>query len=106
MDAGPPPGEDRPVLRLLDWDDRGPADPSLLDRILDDAGLGRRNRRIRCPRCGWVPRRDSRWWCPHPCGTSWNTFETRGRCPGCGKQWEHTACLACHQWSRHADWYE
>src|SRR5690242_12400308 len=94
-----------PVLTLLDRGDRGPDDPSLLDQVPGGAGLGRRGRRIRCPRCGWVPRRESRWWCS-PCGTAWNTFETRGLCPGCGKQWEHTACLRCGQWSRHADWYE
>ena len=48
---------------------------------------------IRCPHCRWRPSASDRWQCecaftPEPpfnsCGTSWNTFETRGRCPGCG----------------------
>jgi hypothetical protein len=35
----------------------------------------------------------------------WNTFETRGRCPGCRKQWRVTVCLACGVGSPHEDWY-
>jgi len=66
---------------------------------------------IRCPKCSWRPRRDSLWFCNRPyqgdvCGTGWNTFETRGVCPRCRHQWLHTACLSCHQWSLHEDWYE
>ena len=70
---------------------------------------------IRCPRCSWQPQASSRWscyWadCPEPpfdaCGTSWNTFSTRGRCPGCSHQWRWTSCLRCGQWSLHLDWYE
>jgi hypothetical protein len=71
--------------------------------------------RIRCPQCNWQPSPSSRWSCVstgHPehfnagCGTAWNTFDTRGRCPGCSHRWEWTICLACAQWSRHDDWYE
>jgi ribosomal protein S27E len=71
--------------------------------------------RIRCPLCNWQPTAESRWWCLDAdapeyfyggCWTSWNTFETRGRCPGCGHQWRWTSCLRCHGWSRHEDWYE
>ena len=40
------------------------------------------------------------------CGTAWNTFATRGRCPGCAHQWRWTSCLRCDQWSPHGDWYE
>ena len=70
--------------------------------------------RIRCPLCEWEPKPSSRWtcWdCAYPeyyfngCGTSWNTFNTRGKCPGCGHQWEYTACLRCNGWSLHQDWY-
>ena len=70
--------------------------------------------RIRCPKCGWHPRATSRWYCgsngppenfAEGCGTSWNTFTTGGRCPGCRYQWQWTACLRCHRWSRHSDWY-
>lgn len=71
--------------------------------------------RIRCPLCKWQPKPSHRWFCAscgYPeyldegCGTCWNTFTTRGRCPGCGHQWRWTACLNCADWSLHADWYE
>jgi hypothetical protein len=70
---------------------------------------------IRCPHCKWRPSSHDRWCCesnggPEPpfrsCGTSWNTFSTKGRCPGCQHQWEWTLCLRCLEWARHADWYE
>jgi len=70
---------------------------------------------IRCPHCQWRPSSTDRWSCysnggPEPpfqsCGTSWNTFSTRGRCPGCSHQWEWTLCLRCVEWARHVDWYE
>ena len=59
--------------------------------------------RIRCPKCAWVPRKDSEWSCT--CLHHWNTFDTAGRCPACGVQWEDTMCLACHRWSKHLAWY-
>ncbi|HWK08964.1 MAG TPA: hypothetical protein VNR64_02855 [Vicinamibacterales bacterium] len=70
---------------------------------------------IRCPRCRWRPSASSRWCCsaaeaPEPffsgCGTVWNTFATKGRCPGCQHQWQWTSCLRCAEWSPHVDWYE
>ncbi|MFN8459385.1 MAG: hypothetical protein U0401_32830 [Anaerolineae bacterium] len=71
--------------------------------------------RIRCPLCGWQPNASSRWACAgrggppeyfsQGCGTVWNTFTTRGLCPGCGHQWRWTACLRCHNFSLHEDWY-
>ncbi len=70
--------------------------------------------RIRCPLCRWQPGADARWMCSpvgYPeffdsgCGTVWNTFMTRGLCPGCGHQWEWTMCLQCLRPSRHVDWY-
>jgi hypothetical protein len=70
---------------------------------------------IRCPRCGWRPSPSCVWSCewvdtPEPyfeaCGTVWNTFSTRGRCPGCHHQWQWTSCLRCDEWSLHDDWYE
>jgi hypothetical protein len=69
----------------------------------DSADLGRRRSRIRCPRCGWEPGRDDRWTCT--CLHSWNTFETGGVCPACGRKWAETQCPRCHAWSRHEDWY-
>ena len=71
--------------------------------------------RIRCPFCEWTPGRGSKWYCsacPEPegflggCGTMWNTFDTRGLCPGCRHQWRWTSCHACYKWSLHEDWYE
>lgn len=69
---------------------------------------------VRCPHCSWKPAASSRWCCesagsPEPafqaCGTVWNTFSTRGRCPGCLHQWGWTSCLRCNGWSLHEDWY-
>jgi hypothetical protein len=60
--------------------------------------------RIRCPVCGWMPRKDDRWSCE--CGYSWHTFDTGGVCPACLRQWGVTQCLSCLSWSAHSDWYE
>src|SRR5262249_46782177 len=69
---------------------------------------------IRCPRCAWRPVASSRWCCyctgtPEPpfdaCGAVWNTFTTKGRCPGCGHQWQWTSCHRCGEFSHHEDWY-
>src|SRR5215204_2888812 len=66
--------------------------------------------RIRCPLCKWRPARTSLWTCwdvGHPeyfyggCGNTWNTFETRGRCPTCSHRWKWTTCHSCHSWSPH-----
>ena len=71
--------------------------------------------RIRCPLCEWQPGRTSMWRCTRVdapegflqgCGTAWNTFSTRGKCPGCGHQWRWTKCMRCDGWSLHDDWYE
>lgn len=71
--------------------------------------------KIRCPLCKWSPAKSSLWFCADcdapeffygGCGTSWNTFETRGKCPTCAHQWIWTSCLQCGEWSRHEDWYE
>lgn len=59
--------------------------------------------RIRCPLCGWTPRKNDRWMCM--CKHLWNTFDTGGVCPKCMYQWKITMCLACHRWSAHSDWY-
>lgn len=78
----------------------------------DDAAFSR----IRCPLCAWQPSPNDRWSCvwiegsPEPpfssCGAIWNTFKTRGNCPGCRHQWRWTSCLRCAGWSLHEDWYE
>jgi hypothetical protein len=69
---------------------------------------------IRCPACKWIPEKASRWFCiamgppenfTGGCGHGWNTFDTRGTCPGCKHQWKHTTCLNCSVTSLHDDWY-
>lgn len=80
-----------------------PDAPVKKEKSADASDKGRR-RRIRCPLCKYEPKKSDRWSCE--CLHSWNTFDTGGKCPSCGKQWLHTACLRCHQWSRHVDWYE
>src|SRR5687767_7034650 len=81
----------------------------------DDWQVKRGFGRIRCPLCHWQPSPSSLWCCdgtrgPEPffggCGALWNTFSTRGRCPGCAHQWKWTSCLHCQGWSLHEDWYE
>jgi hypothetical protein len=37
--------------------------------------------RIRCPLCGWSPRKEDKWFCT--CGNEWNPFDTGGVCPVC-----------------------
>jgi hypothetical protein len=59
---------------------------------------------IRCPKCRWIPRKHDNWMCH--CRHVWHTFDTRGKCPGCGFQWSQTKCLACLEWSAHEAWYE
>jgi hypothetical protein len=82
------------LLRDLDDDAKMPAID--LDSITGGA-------QIRCPKCAWRPRAHDQWACD--CGFVWNTFDTRGQCPACAHQWHDTACLSCHQWSPHEDWY-
>ena len=93
------------------------ADPrnDLQTFIVSDLGEDEAFERVRCPLCEWRPARSSIWCCfadgtPEPpfdgCGTEWNTFSTRGQCPGCRHQWRWTSCLRCHGWSLHDDWYE
>lgn len=60
---------------------------------------------IYCPKCEWHPGPEDRWFCVASCGTSWNTFWTRGVCPGCGVKWPSTQCLDCNQYSPHEAWY-
>jgi hypothetical protein len=99
------------TLRLLKQD-RPPEQITFDTSSLDHETL---YGRIRCPLCKWRPSASSRWFCvcegtPEPyfegCGTVWNTFSTRGRCPGCSHQWRWTTCLRCEQASLHVDWYE
>ena len=60
---------------------------------------------IWCPCCEWRPQAEDRWQCTPSCGTVWNTFWTRGVCPGCAVKWPKTQCLACKAFSPHEAWY-
>ena len=61
---------------------------------------------IRCPSCKWRPTRSDTWACSPGCGEVWNTFATRGECPGCQRHWSNTQCTKCGVWSDHEAWYE
>jgi hypothetical protein len=64
---------------------------------------------IRCPKCSWEPDGFPHWQCD--CGYVWNTFDTAGHCPCCGRIWKYTMCPGpgfpggCGLWSLHIDWY-
>jgi hypothetical protein len=61
---------------------------------------------IHCPECSWRPAGEDLWQCTrNECNTVWNTFWTRGVCPGCSYQWRNTQCLACNAFSPHEHWY-
>ncbi len=65
-------------------------DPDSDVRVDQDDGRGR----IRCPSCGWAPGRHDLWACT--CLHLWNTFETGGVCPACGRLWAETQCPPCN----------
>lgn len=58
---------------------------------------------IECPNCNWQPDGEAHWACS--CGHSWNTFDTKAKCPKCNTQWETTSCPGCSKTSPHSDWY-
>jgi hypothetical protein len=77
---------------------------TILPALTED--LDDRNSGIRCPACRWRPTRQDVWACNPGCGHVWNTFDTRGHCPGCQKHWSKTQCTKCGEWSNHDAWYE
>ncbi|AKF08407.1 hypothetical protein DB32_005556 [Sandaracinus amylolyticus] len=92
------------LLEVRRADDGGAGDGDGGVDLRDFLGTRDRGPRIRCPKCRWEPRSHDRWQCE--CLHVWNTFDTRGRCPACAKQWRMTQCLRCHALSSHDDWYE
>jgi len=63
--------------------------------------------KIRCPKCGWEPEKTSKWRCT-ACEKKWHTFDTRGVCPACEKEYNYTQCqnLDCTELSHFSDWFE
>jgi hypothetical protein len=84
--------------------ERSPRPRVDVPRPSDGTGVDHGGGRIRCPQCRWQPGRGDRWSCD--CSHTWNTFDTRGVCPACGRVWTETQCPRCLEWSRHDDWYE
>jgi hypothetical protein len=82
---------------------KGDDDPGRLDGTYGESDLVSKTGRIRCPCCNWQPRAHDRWQCS--CDHIWNTFDTRGVCPACSRQWHDTQCLRCHAWAKHEAWY-
>jgi hypothetical protein len=83
---------------------KGDPDRVRVPRTTETPRDRQRRTRIRCPRCAWEPGRHDLWMCV--CLHIWNTFDTRGVCPSCGRKWAETQCLRCAEWSPHDDWYE
>jgi hypothetical protein len=96
------------VTRLPLWALEGDGAPDGAVKQLVDALTGVTNRggRIRCPKCSWEPHKSDKWFCSKCREGVWNTFDTRGVCPVCKYHWQWTACLRCHEWSLHEEWYE
>jgi len=65
----------------------GTAKSDVLDRELEEEKKPGESEppRIRCPLCGWSPRKEDKWFCE--CGHLWNTFDTGGVCPACLHRW-------------------
>ncbi len=80
-----------------------PSKPRMVSHADFDQVFGSVLPDIRCPQCKWTPRTQNLWSCK--CGHNWNTFDTRGLCPGCGYHWEITGCLRCGAMSPYAEWY-
>ena len=61
------------------------ADPEIETDVTDEKQVDDSGPRIRCPICGWVPKKTDLWWCT--CRHVWNTFDTGGVCPACLHRW-------------------
>jgi hypothetical protein len=93
----------RPVLLKLKEDETRSAASSVVVDREEEKSHDPSGPRIRCPLCGWSPRKEDKWFCT--CGNEWNTFDTGGVCPACLHPWTETQCLSCNRWSPHSDCY-
>jgi Zn-dependent protease len=62
-----------------------------------------RRREYTCPACHTHPPIGPVWRC-HECGTEFDTFETRGRCPNCQITFPTTICIDCRKSFPLAEW--
>ena len=58
---------------------------------------------LKCPNCKTAPPIGPFWGCAG-CQQSFDTFETGGRCPHCGAQYDVTTCLDCRRSSSQQEW--
>lgn len=63
-------------------------------RILAEAAAAPRRAGFACPQCRAAPPVGPFWACP--CKERFDTFETGGRCPKCGRVFPTTSCTDCH----------
>ena len=63
-----------------------------------------RHRECTCPSCGISPPAGPFWACEH-CATHFDTFRTRGKCPGCGAWYLETACPHCRTQHHIDQWF-
>ena len=56
-----------------------------------------------CPSCHTAPVKGEIWKCSQ-CGQAFDTFQSRGVCPNCRKQFEVTKCLDCGVSSPMSEW--
>ena len=80
------------------------AESCLARNLRNSNGMDRRVE-IFCPKCKWEPRQEDLWVCKPGCSCEWNTFDTCGVCPDCGKVFDWTTCLSCGEDSPHSNWY-
>lgn len=91
-----------PASQARDTSKEPPPDPGKPEGQ-PGAPTDERDRKIRCPKCRWRPKKSDIWFCM--CGHGWNTFDTGGCCPNCLFRWPVTQCLKCQEYSPHEDWY-
>ncbi len=72
-------------------------------RLLRERETMPRRAGFACPSCGASPPMGMFWTCSN-CGTQFDTFETGGVCPRCGRVFAVTSCADCGKASPIAQW--
>ncbi len=73
-------------------------------RLLARIAAAPRHAEAACPACKAHPLDGNFWQCEH-CGTRFDTFASRGVCPGCGAEFPQTRCFDCLHASPMAQWF-